>query len=34
MIMWLNKYGCEIDGDEGQRLLRIVRRGTGWVVTW
>ena len=34
MIMWLNEYGCEIDDDEGQRLLRIVRRGTGWVVTW
>ena len=25
---------CEIDDDEGQRLLRIVRRGTGSVVTW
>jgi transposase len=24
----------EIDGDEGQRLLRIIRRGTGSVVTW
>lgn len=24
----------EPDGDEGQRLLRIVRRGTGPVVTW
>ncbi|GHE54063.1 hypothetical protein GCM10018771_39750 [Streptomyces cellulosae] len=24
----------EIDGDEGRRLLRIVRRGTGSVVTW
>ncbi|MET8897398.1 hypothetical protein [Streptomyces albogriseolus] len=24
----------EIDGDEGQRLLRIVRRGSGSVVTW
>jgi hypothetical protein len=24
----------EIDDDEGQRLLRIVRRGTGPVVTW
>ncbi|MCL2586380.1 MAG: IS630 family transposase [Streptosporangiales bacterium] len=24
----------EIDSDEGQRLLRIVRRGTGSVVTW
>lgn len=24
----------EIDDDEGQRLLRIVRRGTGSVVTW
>lgn len=23
-----------IDDDEGQRLLRIVRRGTGSVVTW
>jgi hypothetical protein len=23
----------EIDDDEGQRLLRIVRRGSGWVVT-
>ncbi|UQI45811.1 helix-turn-helix domain-containing protein [Streptomyces sp. HU2014] len=25
---------CEIDDDEGVRLLRIVRRGTGSVVTW
>jgi hypothetical protein len=24
----------EIDDDEGQRLMRIVRRGTGSVVTW
>ncbi|WSF47219.1 hypothetical protein OHB22_48230 [Streptomyces canus] len=24
----------EINDREGQRLLRIVRRGTGWVVTW
>ena len=24
----------QIDDDEGQRLLRIVRRGTGSVVTW
>ncbi|WHX15654.1 helix-turn-helix domain-containing protein [Streptomyces malaysiensis subsp. malaysiensis] len=24
----------KIDSDEGQRLLRIVRRGTGSVVTW
>ncbi|WSU55598.1 helix-turn-helix domain-containing protein [Streptomyces sp. NBC_01092] len=24
----------EIDGEEGQQLLRIVRRGTGSVVTW
>ncbi|GAP46409.1 transposase [Streptomyces azureus] len=24
----------EIDGDEGQRLLRIIRRGMGSVVTW
>ncbi|MGP4102255.1 hypothetical protein [Nonomuraea sp. KM90] len=24
----------EIEDDEGQRLLRIVRRGTGSVVTW
>lgn len=24
----------EIDDDEGKRLLRIVRRGTGSVVTW
>lgn len=24
----------EIDDDDGQRLLRIVRRGTGSVVTW
>ena len=24
----------DIDDDEGQRLLRIVRRGTGSVVTW
>ena len=24
----------EIDDDEGQRLLRIVRRGSGLVVTW
>src|ERR1700758_2513581 len=24
----------EIDDDEGQRLLRIVRRGSGSVVTW
>jgi len=24
----------EIDEDEGQRLLRIIRRGTGSVVTW
>ncbi len=24
----------EIDGDEGQRLVRIVRRGSGSVVTW
>jgi len=24
----------EIDGDEGRRLVRIVRRGTGSVVTW
>lgn len=24
----------EIDGDEGQHLLRIIRRGTGSVVTW
>ncbi len=24
----------EIDGDEGRRLLRIIRRGTGSVVTW
>ncbi|WTZ90797.1 hypothetical protein OG512_08775 [Streptomyces sp. NBC_01378] len=23
-----------IDDDEGQRLLRIIRRGTGSVVTW
>ena len=25
---------CEIDQDEGQRLLRIIRRGIGSVVTW
>ncbi|MFF9851222.1 transposase [Streptomyces litmocidini] len=25
---------CEIDADEGRLLLRIVRRGTGSVVTW
>jgi transposase len=25
---------CEIGDDEGQRLVRIVRRGTGSVVTW
>jgi hypothetical protein len=24
----------EIDDDEGRRLLRVVRRGTGPVVTW
>lgn len=24
----------EIDGNEGQRLLRIIRRGAGSVVTW
>jgi hypothetical protein len=24
----------EIDGDEGRRLVRIIRRGTGSVVTW
>nr|WP_267881443.1 hypothetical protein [Streptomyces sp. SID8354] len=24
----------EIDDDEGRRLLRIVRRGTGSAVTW
>lgn len=24
----------EIDDDEGRRLLRIIRRGTGSVVTW
>jgi len=24
----------EIDDDEGRRLLRIVRRGSGSVVTW
>jgi hypothetical protein len=24
----------EIDDDEGQRLLRILRRGSGSVVTW
>ena len=24
----------EIEGNEGQRLLRIIRRGTGSVVTW
>jgi hypothetical protein len=24
----------EIDGDQGQRLLRIIRRGVGSVVTW
>jgi hypothetical protein len=24
----------ELDDDEGQRLLRIVRRGSGSVVTW
>ena len=24
----------EIDDDEGQRLVRIVRRGSGSVVTW
>jgi hypothetical protein len=24
----------EFDDDEGRRLLRIVRRGTGSVVTW
>jgi hypothetical protein len=24
----------EIDGDEGRRLVRIVRRGSGSVVTW
>jgi len=24
----------EIDDDEGKRLVRIVRRGTGSVVTW
>jgi hypothetical protein len=24
----------EIDDDEGRRLLRIVRRGTGSVATW
>src|SRR6201982_3832053 len=25
---------CEIDDDEGQRLVRIIRRGSGSVVTW
>jgi hypothetical protein len=25
---------CEIDDEEGQRLLRIIRRGTGLVVAW
>ncbi len=25
---------CEIDDEEGQRLLRIIRRGTGPVATW
>jgi transposase len=24
----------EIDDDEGRRLVRIARRGSGWVVTW
>jgi hypothetical protein len=24
----------EIDDDEGRRLLRVIRRGTGSVVTW
>ena len=32
---WLNACGSrEIDDDEGARLLRIVRRGSGSVVTW
>jgi hypothetical protein len=26
--------GPEIDDDEGQRLLRSIRRGTGSLVTW
>jgi hypothetical protein len=25
---------CEMDDDEGRRLVRIIRRGTGSVVTW
>jgi hypothetical protein len=25
---------CEVDDDEGKRLVRIVRRGTGSAVTW
>jgi transposase len=25
---------CEIDDDEGRRLLRIIRRGAGSVVAW
>lgn len=30
---WLSKYVREIEDDEGRRLLRIIRRGTGPVVT-
>nr|WP_243088181.1 helix-turn-helix domain-containing protein [Streptomyces sp. 891-h] len=32
---WPNRCACgEIDDDEGRRLLRIVRSGSGSVVTW
>jgi len=34
MITWLNAALREIDDDEGRRLLRVVRRGSGSVVTW
>ncbi len=39
MCGWRSGYAfarsmAEIDGDEGQRLLRTIRRGTGSVVTW
>ncbi len=31
---WLSVFGCAKSYDEWQRLLRIVRRGSGSVVTW
>ncbi|MFD9394622.1 helix-turn-helix domain-containing protein [Streptomyces sp. NPDC060000] len=35
MITWLKRVQVrEIDDDEGRRLLRIIRRGTGSPVTW